>query len=269
MGLGLGLRLGLGGAGVLGPALDPDAENYIGRVQIADGQDLEASTRLAYDAFFRGIKTDGDFAKLKASCILAGARTLAGALVPLVAGMPAPTNVGFVAGDYSRALGLKGNGSSKYLLSNRTTNDDPLNNYHLLIYFTEADTTTSAIYAGAGGTGNAQLHYGYNTETELFSRSKNDAVDFITTSGPRTGLIGISRNDPGNYTFYHSNTAITISRATEANPNALNIAIFGRNLINTIDRFSNGRILFYSSGEAISTNLRLRLNTLVTALATL
>jgi hypothetical protein len=55
---------------------------------------------------------------IKASCILAGARTLAGALVPLAGA--APTNVGpFVSGDYNRKTGLVGDGSTKYLNSNR------------------------------------------------------------------------------------------------------------------------------------------------------
>jgi hypothetical protein len=62
---------------------DPDAAAYLRAVEAADGQALETPVKRAVDDFFRGTKADGTFSALKASCILCGARTLAGALVPL------------------------------------------------------------------------------------------------------------------------------------------------------------------------------------------
>jgi hypothetical protein len=76
---------------------DPDAAAYLRAVEAADGQALETPVKRAVDDFFKGTKADGTFwDALKASCILCGARTLAGALVPLVG--TAPTNNNFVAG---------------------------------------------------------------------------------------------------------------------------------------------------------------------------
>jgi hypothetical protein len=62
---------------------DEDAGNYIQAVETADAQALEPATRKAINNFVIGCKQDGIWEAIKASCILAGARTLDGALVPL------------------------------------------------------------------------------------------------------------------------------------------------------------------------------------------
>jgi hypothetical protein len=79
---------------------------YIAAVETADGQALEPAIRTAYDQFIRGCKADGIWDAIKASCILSGARSLSGALVPLKGS--APTNNNFVSGDYVRTTGLVG-----------------------------------------------------------------------------------------------------------------------------------------------------------------
>jgi hypothetical protein len=74
-------------------ALDSDAAAYIAAVEAADGQSLEVDVKTAINNFIVGCKADGIWTALKASCILSGARTLSGALVPLVG--TAPTNFNF------------------------------------------------------------------------------------------------------------------------------------------------------------------------------
>jgi hypothetical protein len=106
-------------------SFDADAQTYITAVETADGQALETATRYAINNFVIGCKQDGIWSAIKASCILAGARTLSGALVPLVG--TAPTNFNFVSGDYNRKTGLVGDKSTKYLDSNRNNNADPQN----------------------------------------------------------------------------------------------------------------------------------------------
>jgi hypothetical protein len=101
------------------PAFDADAQAYITAVETADRQALEAGVRTAINDFVVGCKADGIWDAIKASCIMAGARTLTGALVPLKG--TAPTNYNFVPGDYNRKTGLVGDGSSKNLNSNGTT----------------------------------------------------------------------------------------------------------------------------------------------------
>jgi hypothetical protein len=104
---------------------DADASAYILAVEAADEiaspgiGALEPATRSAINKFVVGCKADGIWTAIKASCILSGARTLAGALVPLAG--TAPTNFNFVSGDYNRKTGLgDASNTTKYLNSNRT-----------------------------------------------------------------------------------------------------------------------------------------------------
>jgi hypothetical protein len=80
----------------------------------------------------KGCKADGIWDAIKASAILAGARTLDGALQPLVGS--APTNFNFISGDYNRTTGLVGDGATKYLNSNRNNNADPQSDARLAFY---------------------------------------------------------------------------------------------------------------------------------------
>jgi hypothetical protein len=107
----------------LARTFDPEITAYIAAVETADGQALEPAVKTAYINFILGCKADGIWNAIKASCILAGARTLTGALVPLAG--TAPTSFNFVDGDYNRKTGLVGDGSTKYLDSNRNNNADP------------------------------------------------------------------------------------------------------------------------------------------------
>jgi hypothetical protein len=96
---------------------DAEADAYIAAVEAADGQALEPGVKFAIKNFVLCCKQDGIWSAIKASCILAGARTRLGALTPLVG--TAPTSFNFVDGDYNRKTGLVGDGSTKYLDSNR------------------------------------------------------------------------------------------------------------------------------------------------------
>lgn len=62
---------------------DADCLDYLGRMAAADGAGVEVSVANAVDAFISGAKDAGVWDSIRASCVLAGARTLAGALVPL------------------------------------------------------------------------------------------------------------------------------------------------------------------------------------------
>ena len=113
--------------------LDADAQAYVNAVEVADGQRIEDPVRFAINNFVIGCKADGIWSAIKASCILAGARTLAGALVPLVG--TAPTRFGTGAGWlYNRKTGLKGNGTDNYINSDRSNGVDPQDNIHLSAY---------------------------------------------------------------------------------------------------------------------------------------
>jgi hypothetical protein len=62
---------------------DPDARDYLSRVAAADGAGVEVGIANAIEQFILGCKADSTWDAIQASCILCGARTLSGALVPL------------------------------------------------------------------------------------------------------------------------------------------------------------------------------------------
>jgi hypothetical protein len=92
---------------------NPIASAYIAAVEAADGASLESNVKTAIYNFVNGCMSDNIWSAIQNCCIMAGARTLAGALVPLKG--IAPTNSGLST--YSRVLGPIGGGAS-YLNSN-------------------------------------------------------------------------------------------------------------------------------------------------------
>ena len=261
---------------------DPDALTYLAAVAAADGAPVETAVAVAVDDFFRGTKADGTFGALKASCILCGARTLAGALVPLVGA--APTNVGgrlvklngFVAGDYTRGgatPGLKGDGTS-YLDSNYAFPAGLQNDMHLAGYVLEQPVALGFVSSSYGTPtvfNQVTLASSGTDAKAVLSRSRRR----ILSEGPfgnvasmtvadANGFIGVSRSDS-------STVDIRVDSTQEADASlstavtALNQYIFCRNSAGTANAFFTGRIAFYSFGEA--TDLAL-LDARVTALVT-
>jgi hypothetical protein len=255
-------------------ASDPNAAAYIAAVEAADGQTLEDGVKAAINSFVVGCKADGIWTAIKASCILAGARTLSGALVPLVG--TAPTNTNFVSGDYNRETGLVGNGSTKYLDSNRNNNADPQNSRHLSVWASTASTSTAGqfpAYVSAGGDKDGATGLGRldSNSSALYSRNANSDFQSITGAGSATAFIGTSRNTSGSYTARHGGSNSTLTQASEANANA-KYGVFrevdGSTQGGMDATYSNARLAFYSIGESL--NLALldtRVTTLVNAIA--
>jgi hypothetical protein len=230
---------------------DPDVLAYIAAVQAADESAspgigaLEIGTVKAIDDFVTGCKSDGIWNAIKASCILAGARTLAGALVPLVG--TAPTNFNFASGDYNRKTGLVGNGSTKYLNSNRNNNADPQNSNHNAVYVsTVASTTGIYMSASASTTETGDNNFG-RTGGNLFFRSRTSTA-FVGSIPTATGLIGINRSQSANYVFRNAATNNTQTQLSQT-PFASNIHIYAGP---TGAIPSNARLAFYSIGESLN-----------------
>jgi hypothetical protein len=219
---------------------DPDAAVYVAAVEAADGQSLETATKVAIHSFVKGCKADGVWPAIKASCILAGARTLTGALLPLVG--TAPTNNNFVSGDYNRKTGLVGNGSDKSLNSNRNNNADPQNSKHVSVYVSQLGTAALLGSGAGGGNGVVQLR-----EAGLQYRSRNNesATEFIGAT-PALGLFGTSRSLSSSYVARNAITT-TVNNAS-VSPNNENIVIFN---ISGLTLFTNARLAFYSIGESL------------------
>jgi hypothetical protein len=229
-----------------GAALDPDAAAYIAAVEAADSNTLEDGVKTAIDAFVVGCKADGIWSAIKASCILAGARTLTGALVPLVG--TAPTNVSnlFVSGDYNRETGLVGNGSTKYLNTNRNNNADPQNNFHAAVYATTGSTNAS-VYLGTGPITNETGATNFGRDGSLvFSRARcSDAG--VGPTQTAVLLVGVSRSSSSSFTLRANSTSYTRSFTSQTPYNG-NLNVFAT----TNGSFpTNSRLAFYSIGEAL------------------
>jgi hypothetical protein len=238
---------------------DNDSRAYIAAVETADGQSLESGVKMAIDAFVIGCKADGIWNAIKASCILAGARTLTGALVPLVG--TAPTNVSFVSGDYNRKTGLVGDGSTKYLNSNRSNSADPQNSNHNA-FFASTVGTALAIHGGDITANTA----GTNQVGALSRKSRGTTA--ISGATLLVGFAGINRSLSNEFTFRNSNANAVISQ-TSVVPDSLNVTLFA-SLTSTVtaSNFGTHRLAFYSIGESLDLALLdTRVTTLINAFA--
>ena len=241
---------------------DQDAMTYLAAVEAADGQALESGVRLAVNAFIKGCKADGIWPAIKASCILAGARTLNGALVPLVG--TAPTKFGTEAGwNYNRETGLKGNGTDNYLNSNRANNADPQNSKHVAVNVSQINTATNQPIFGTNTSFNAgstvwHAGVGGSVNVGVNSTAQN------TGSGLFVGTNALSRS---------SSTAFTAKLVSSVQTYSIASVTPVFNNINFLTGYagadySNARITFYSIGEALDLALLdARVTTLMNALA--
>jgi hypothetical protein len=247
---------------------DPDVAAYIAAVEAADGQTLEDGVKAAINSFVLGCKADGTWTAIKASCILAGARTLSGALVPLVG--TAPTNNNFVSGDYDRETGLVGNGSTKNLDSNRNHQTDPQNSRHMSCFVSTISTSANngtmigSPYTATGWSFIvSRTSSGSPANRYEFGLAQGTYPSGVTRS---TGFVGTSRSNSSNYTGRAGSASATYTASSQS-PNAGDVSIFTGTPSAPTDHV-NARLAFYSIGESIDLALLdTRVTTLINAIA--
>jgi hypothetical protein len=254
--------------GVIVPSeFDADAETYIAAVETADEQALESAVKTAINDFVVGCKADGIWDSIKASCIMAGARTMAGALVPLKG--TAPTYYNFVSGDYSRTTGLVGDGTTKYLNSNRNTNADPQNSFNLSVYASSASQAAFNTLIGTRLTGdNESARAMHLNATPAVVGYANFSGSIVKASTFSSGFAGVRRatSTSASLRVAAVNTDST-STSTSVASNSLNIPVFARRTaVSTLDGYSSARLAFYSIGESLDLALLdARVTTLINA----
>jgi hypothetical protein len=250
---------------------DPDARNYILRVEAADGQPLEQQVRGAINSFVIGCKADGIWTSLVTSCIMAGARTVAGAIIPLRGN--APTNNNFVAGDYSRTLGLLGNDSNKYLTTGYNNNDTtnfPQNDSHISCYVSASQTDASGVLVGTQNTIGNILSINHNLTTNIIFRNRANTGRSVSVAP--LGFQASTRNNSANFSSRATQSGGSISDATTTvasgtPPNQL-FGVFCGFSGATANQFSAARMSFYSIGKSLTiANLDIRVTTLMSTLA--
>jgi hypothetical protein len=248
------------------------AKAYIAAVEAADGQSLESGVKSAFTDFIVGCHSDGILSAIKASCILAGARTLSGALVPLAGS--APTNFNFVSADYNRKTGLKGNGTTKRLSPSRNGNSDPQNNCHLSAFRGESITAThNAVFIGSNpqssssGTILRNIHL-VGASDGFYFKIRNLVENSINSFTGDAGFQAVSRNSSTFFSYRAPNNQSGTFSVTSVTPNGSAIGVFCAVSSGSPSAFSNNRLSFYSIGEALDlSKLDTRVSTLMTALA--
>ena len=246
MGLGLGLRLGLGGAGVLGaagPTYDPDAAEWFEAVEATgatfgpDSSTVDAN-KTAWSNWV--------IAQKNAESPIAGRSNwqqltepgegyiqpmmgLSTFNVPALFGGSEFTS--FVSGDHDPALGLRG-GPDRVLTANRNWDSVPLNNVGTFAFITELPETDGRIWGPfAGG-----VRYD-NLGSSGFVRSRNSTADttstFLSGTVPRLALV--SRHLSTEYVVGNGATATTIDRVSVLAPNVPVTFFAGEGASNTTD----------------------------------
>lgn len=267
----LGLGLSLAEPRAILVAYDSDALTYLNAVEAADGQSLETSVKIAINEFVKGCKADGTWNSIVASCIMAGARTVAGAIVPLRGN--APTNNNFVAGDYSRTLGLLGNDTDKYLATGYNNNDTtnfPQDNSHISCYVTASQTDASGVFVGTQSALGGILSIQYGTTTNILFRNRASAGR--TFSLAPIGFQASTRNNSANFssrvTYSGGNISDATTTAASSPPASQLFGVFCGFNSTTPNSFSNARMSFYSIGKSITiASLDTRVTTLMSAIS--
>ena len=237
-----------------------DAQDWVNRVYAA-GSTVSQPVANAVSAFVAGCQADGIWDAMKSVVLLAGADTLAGALVPLKGA--APTNNNFVAGDYTRTTGLLGNVTTKFLDTNRAGNADPQDSFHAAVYASTVASGGVRVYSGSGLNASGSFNFFVDGGTAITFRNRTAGSSSFAGGASATGLIGTSRASSASYVSRAGGTSQTNTVASET-PVSQNIFMYALN--NSGASFhANARLAFYSIGESIDLAL---LDARVTALVT-
>ena len=186
--------------------------------------------------------------------------------MPLVGA--APTNNNFVDADYNRETGLKGDGSTKYLDSNRNNNADPQDSNHLSAYVSSASQIAANNLIGTrlpADNLSARVIFLSVAPSVVANANFNGTITVATAFS--SGFVGVRRATSASATLRAGavNTDST-QASTSLAANSLNIAVLARRTgVSSLDIYSDARLAFYSIGESLDLAL---LDARVTALVT-
>lgn len=224
---------------------DADAVAYIRNVETADSAYLETSVKTAINRLVVGLKKDGLWEPMKASCLLCGPRTLAGALVPLRGGLPLAYN--FASGDYSR-VGLRGNGTNTFINASYLNSASPRDNIHYGVY--QSTPATTGVLMGSGGAGS-----GANSLWEqnlIRTRCQSANIQDGTTLGSIPSFLGMRRNNSAFYDVRYGGVSDQHADAS-SEPGDTITTVFARGTSGGgRDSVSDATISFYSIGTSLS-----------------
>jgi hypothetical protein len=267
------------------PGFDADALDWITRIETADGSALPAGARTAYNDFVVGLKTDGNWTPITAACMLRGARTVAGCLVPMKGTAPTAVDAAFVSGDYTRTTGLigstaAGSGSRKALDTNVNANTLSKSNFHIAV-------DTVSMVGGVNGAeigaidwvafpvpGRLEIGYwsgGAVNEFGTGAITPSDSPYTIAGGSAQLGFKCVNRSVSTEATVRSGGTNYTDSRTATGSFMTGNLWVFARhNIPSPLGTYEStgARLGWYSIGTALTSlaDLETRISDFTTAI---
>lgn len=217
--------------------MDPDALLYIAKVERADNAALESGVKEAINNFVVACKDTKIWEKLGLVNIMAGARSLTGAITTLKGPISTLANANFTLSDYSRKDGFTGNGTKYFTTNTYWWNAEPLDDYHIAANAPYVDQTSTPVQPlwGEGGTTYDQL-----STFRASSRSTTQNVVSISS-----GFVLLGRESSSTY-YIREGKATTNYTVTSVAASVETIRIFRTSSVQ-----SKHTMNFVSSGKAV------------------
>lgn len=256
-----------------GPAFDADAQDFFTRGEAAGGT-YAATTKTAVNAYVVGTKADGDWELINHENLFC-TDGFTGMTVPLKVGFGAATDTifNFVAGDYSLATGLTGNGVNKYLNTVLLANALTANDTHLAVYNRTSGAAGGNLTMGTKNTAsslNFDLFAPFSDGT-IYSDQYNETGGQGRLSFAITGAAGFiigTRTAANVHTIYRNGSSVAANASTGGSLPALAIFVFARNDSGTPTGHVAHNLAAYSIGSGVSAAAAARRNARMQTLQT-
>lgn len=192
-----------------GITYDADAQDYINRVETADGSALETATKDAMNQLFLDLKSNSLWTSIVYALPLCGPRTIAGAMIPLQ-NTTASNTAGSLA--WSRKVGVSVNassGSNAVEIPTAFNSTGSQNDFSLSAWIT-ALAANDALYFGMIRNRISRV----NTNNVRSTRCQVGTSDNLATNSDATGFTCVSRSGSANYSRRIGGATSTVTRAS-------------------------------------------------------
>lgn len=232
---------------------DADAGDFFTRGEAAGGT-YSPTTKVAVNAFVVSAKANGYWDKLTRINLFCG-DNLAACLVPLKVGggSATDTNNNFVAGDYSEATGLTGNGTTKYLNTGLLASALTANDTHLAVYNRTSGAVGGGHHIGALSGGNTFFFLSPFTDGTVYSDEYNGTTGRVTAAvSGITGFVIGTRTTATSHVIYRNGTSAASNGTSGGTLPAFSFFVFASNSGGSPTGFVSHNLAGYSIGTGLT-----------------